>query len=95
MYKCNLEGLEKRARFIVIGLVKLASEPSTELMWLQASCKAASTLTTQGSTQALCRAQMKAGFVRLWLLLCMLPGSGPLVQQQQQVSFPIYGKTLL
>lgn len=42
-YKHNwMEGLEKRSSFVERGLVKLASEASTGIMWLQASCKAAS-----------------------------------------------------
>lgn len=48
-YKHNwMEGLEKRRRFIETGFVKLASEPSREIMWLQASCKAASPQSRQG-----------------------------------------------
>lgn len=53
----TIEGLEKRTSFVVRGSVKHAGEPSTEIMWLQASCKAASPQSAQGSTQTFCGAQ--------------------------------------
>lgn len=86
MYQHNwMEGLDKCSSFIETGLVKLASEPSRGIMWLQASCKAASPQSSGGEP----RQSRRQG----------LHGSAPTVPgelvQQQQVSVPIYGKTLL
>ena len=77
--------------------VKLASEPSTEITWPRTSCRAALPQIAPGSAQTFYGAQAKqqAGFVRHRLLFCTLPGARADAGTQQQVSFPIYGKTLL
>lgn len=51
-----MEGLEECASFIVTASVKLASEPGTEIMWLQASCKTASPRPLKGHPNPLPRA---------------------------------------
>lgn len=58
-----MEGLEKCSSFIETELVKLASEPSTEITWLQASCKAASPQSSQGEQS---RRQGLHGSARAW-----------------------------
>lgn len=65
-YKHNwMEGLEKRRRFIETGFVELASEPSREITWLQASCKAASPQSSQGEPRQ-SRRQGLHGSARAW-----------------------------
>lgn len=78
-----MEGLEKWSSFIETGLVKLASEPSTEIMWL---------LTMQHHPRSLRESPGKARGRVCTASLPLMPGE---LVQQQQVSFPIYGKTLL
>lgn len=79
-----MEGLEKCGSFTETGLVKLASEPSTEMMWL---------LAKQHHPRALRESPGEGGGRVCTTVLLLVPGE--LVQQQQQVSVPIYGKTLL
>lgn len=53
-----------------------SSEPSTEITWLRTPCKAVSPRTAQGSTHRFycTQAKRQAGFARLWVLCCTLPG---------------------